>query len=252
MKHIPTLFLREPGLGGRLTGEVNPQCQWVLDGQGIATRQFDGIACLFAGHKLGLYTRHLRRLTHTATLRVQEPGCHRVDSDYAPGPQGWISATDMPPQGGYTWPGWRPVLTQEIVYWAALRRTLWGFLVDDTYGDFSFDGFPVGTYELVGPLVADNAEGFASECLLAHGCVREDNSVRDIQGLYVYLKENFIEGIVWQHPDGRRAKIQRRDFGLPWPVSSAMWRTSACAGVCTTQKVSEKSFPFVVMPSTCP
>jgi len=27
-----------------------------------------------------------------------------------------------------------------------------------------------------------------------------------------------IEGIVWHHPDGRMAKIKRRDFGLPWPA----------------------------------
>ena len=27
-----------------------------------------------------------------------------------------------------------------------------------------------------------------------------------------------IEGIVWHHPDGRMAKIKRRDFGLSWPI----------------------------------
>ena len=26
------------------------------------------------------------------------------------------------------------------------------------------------------------------------------------------------EGIVWHHPDGRMAKIKRKDFGFDWPV----------------------------------
>ena len=30
------------------------------------------------------------------------------------------------------------------------------------------------------------------------------------------VANNNLEGIVWHHPDGRWAKIKRRDFGLKW------------------------------------
>ena len=37
--------------------------------------------------------------------------------------------------------------------------------------------------------------------------------------LATYLRDYPHEGIVWHHPDGRRAKIKRRDFGHPWPLN---------------------------------
>lgn len=38
----------------------------------------------------------------------------------------------------------------------------------------------------------------------------------DFEGIKGFLAENVIEGLVWHHPDGRMAKIKRRDFGLKW------------------------------------
>ena len=32
-----------------------------------------------------------------------------------------------------------------------------------------------------------------------------------------YLGTAALEGIVWHHPNGRMAKVKRRDFGHPWP-----------------------------------
>jgi hypothetical protein len=37
---------------------------------------------------------------------------------------------------------------------------------------------------------------------------------RDFDGLKAYLTEKDVEGIVFHHPDGRKAKIKKRDFGL--------------------------------------
>ena len=42
MRKIPTLFLRDPDDMKRITREVHPDCQWVLDGKGAATRKYDG------------------------------------------------------------------------------------------------------------------------------------------------------------------------------------------------------------------
>ena len=44
MKKIPTLFLR--GEDHLVTPEVNLEAQWVIDGEGVATRKWDGTACM--------------------------------------------------------------------------------------------------------------------------------------------------------------------------------------------------------------
>src|SRR3990167_7297842 len=44
MKKISTLFKKDPNDLGRVINENNPENQWVFDGEGIATRKFDGTA----------------------------------------------------------------------------------------------------------------------------------------------------------------------------------------------------------------
>lgn len=44
MKKIPTIFLRDLKLKCTpVYDEVNPECQWVFDGEGLATRKIDGV-----------------------------------------------------------------------------------------------------------------------------------------------------------------------------------------------------------------
>lgn len=44
MQKIPTIFIRDPKPKCTpVTEETNPECQWVFDGEGIATRKLDGI-----------------------------------------------------------------------------------------------------------------------------------------------------------------------------------------------------------------
>lgn len=44
MKKIPTIFQRDLSLKCTpVTDEINPECQWVFDGEGIATRKIDGV-----------------------------------------------------------------------------------------------------------------------------------------------------------------------------------------------------------------
>ena len=42
MNKIPTVFQRNENDRRYVTREVNPECQWVLDGEGVPTRKFDG------------------------------------------------------------------------------------------------------------------------------------------------------------------------------------------------------------------
>lgn len=48
MKKIPTLFVRDYDNGGRVTNVVTPGTEWVLSGEGIATRKWDGLAIMIA------------------------------------------------------------------------------------------------------------------------------------------------------------------------------------------------------------
>lgn len=43
MQKIPTLFVRDPSNPKAVTAEVNPDCAWVLAGEGIATRKPGGL-----------------------------------------------------------------------------------------------------------------------------------------------------------------------------------------------------------------
>lgn len=43
MKKIPTMFVRDETKPGRpVINQIKPECQWVLDGEGIATQKMDG------------------------------------------------------------------------------------------------------------------------------------------------------------------------------------------------------------------
>jgi len=76
--------------------------------------------------------------------------------------------------------------------------------------------------ELIGPKVQGNPYGHTMHTIVPvvppsrvlHIVVLAD---RRFEALRVFLAANQMEGIVFHHPDGRLAKIKRRDFGLPWP-----------------------------------
>lgn len=50
MKKIPTLFERDwEGDRSRVLPSVAPGCEWVLAGEGVATRKYDGTCLMFDG-----------------------------------------------------------------------------------------------------------------------------------------------------------------------------------------------------------
>lgn len=79
-----------------------------------------------------------------------------------------------------------------------------------------------GTYELVGPKIQGNPEGYSAHTLIAHSwlALTEQPPARDFDTLKAWLAGKDIEGIVFQHPDGRMGKIKLRDFGLRRPVAA--------------------------------
>ena len=46
MKKIPSLFKRDYEGARFVYDEVVPGCEWVLDGEGVATVKYDGTSCM--------------------------------------------------------------------------------------------------------------------------------------------------------------------------------------------------------------
>ena len=183
MRKMPTLYEREQvGRKSLAVPRVNPECQWVLDGEGRATEKFDGTCCAVIDGRL--YARHALK-------------------EGKPMPQGWVHWSRNPEQrSGH---GWRPVSDGPE---DGRHRQAWDSAEPGDWAD--------GTYELVGPKIQKNPYGLLAPQLWLHGSGTLD-APTGFQDLDLWLAEHYLEGVVWHHPDGRMAKIKRRDFDIPWP-----------------------------------
>lgn len=182
MRKIPTVFRRDPDDMAHVLPEVNPVCQWVLDGQGTPTRKWDG-TCVLLDDGGRWWAR-----------REVKPG-RRAPEGYRP--------VETDPNTGKT-VGWEPV--EQSSHAKAFAEVMNNWLIDK-------DDLTPGSYELVGPKVNGNPEGLSAHELRAHGeALVEDVSPRDFEGLRAFLTGFPHEGVVWHHPDGRMAKLKVRDF----------------------------------------
>lgn len=180
MKKIPTLFLRNPDDMRHVTRNVHPDCRWVTDGEGVSTRKYDGTCVMYDG------TRWWAR-------REVKPG-KAAPANYRP------IATDA--VTGKT-VGWEPVEQSGFAkHHAEVMRNP---LIDK-------DDLDAGTYELIGPKINGNPEGVACHELRKHAEAERLDAPRDYDELAAFLAAFPGEGIVWRHPDGRMAKLKRRDF----------------------------------------
>lgn len=190
MIKMPCLFVREFNGHNKpvLTREVTPGCEWVLNGEGTASRKWDGTACAVLGGVL------YKRL---------DAKCGKA------APVGAIPCQPLPDATTGHWPHWVRVSADK-------PEDKWH--VEAWFDGFGHtgSGFDNGTYELCGPAIGANAEGLTAHELIKHGDHPLELAPRDFVGLQVYLTENRIEGLVFLHPDGRRCKIRRDDFGLDW------------------------------------
>ena len=181
MKKIPTIFVRDMSKQPALvTPEWHPACGWVRDGAGVATLKHDGTCCLVRNGRL--YKR-----------RELKPG-QQPPADF--------EQADFDAQTGKTM-GWAPVAAGNSEDKFHLEA-------------FGAGGFADGTYELMGPKVQGNKNGLATHQLIRHAVDELSGVPRTFEGLREWLSAQQLEGIVWHHPDGRAAKIKRRDFGFNW------------------------------------
>ena len=176
MKKIPTLFVRDEQDRRFVTREVSPGCEWVINGEGRATRKFDGTCVRFDGERWWA-----RREVKPG--KTPPPGFQAEQTDDTTGKTvGWEPAE----QSAYA-----KYLAEAV---ERERRTA------------------PGTYELCGPKVNGNPEGFPHHVLITHGAEEITALPRDYDGLREWLADCEFEGAVWHHPDGRMVKIKRRDF----------------------------------------
>ena len=183
MRKIISLFQRNHDGDRLVRDEVVPGAEWVLAGEGTATQKFDGTACFVWRAKLWKRYTVKRGRTPPAMFTGASP------VDPVTGKQvGWVPIGNGP---------------EDQYHREALAL-----------GDGS-RYFHDGTYELVGPNIQGNPEGFQHHALVRHGAYHLNGApARTFEAIKAYLKETAIEGIVWHHPDGRMVKIKTKDFGL--------------------------------------
>lgn len=191
MKKTPSLYLRDFSTpNADLTREVNPDCLWVVAGEGVATRKYDGTACRIVWSEETddwvLYKRFDAKQGKTP-------------------PPGFEPADDPDPITGH-WPGWIKVGAEPESKWH--REAL----------DCVLPNIMEGTFELCGPKIQGNPEDFDEHVLILHGVTKLYEVPTGFDELQSWLAERDIEGVVWHHPDGRMAKIKKKDFGLPRKV----------------------------------
>jgi len=124
MKKMATLFKRDYETH-LVHDEVTTGCEWVIEGEGIATEKFDGTACMIQDGKF--YKRYDRKLTKSAHQRKRQypdfvPG---VD-DFKPKPPVWIACEHKPDTNTGHWPGWIPVgdSREDERFWQAFDEQL--------------------------------------------------------------------------------------------------------------------------------
>lgn len=197
MRKIPTLYQRDPMNPRYVMNVLHPDCQWVIDGEGKATYKWDGTA-----------------------VRIDEHGVmwkRREIKSGKPIPKDFRQEGDIDP------------VTGKCVGWVRAEPTdKWHF---EGLGNLIREqsSWPnreaAGTYELIGPKVQGNPHQSDRHVLIRHGWPelhgvptgfddlgRWLHNIQDPVFNALGVLANGFEGVVWHHPDGRMAKIKKRDF----------------------------------------
>lgn len=174
MKKIISLFKRNYDGDYMVYDEVVEGAEWVLNGEGVATRKYDGTCCLVKDG--ALYRRYevKKGKTPPEDFMPANPVDEKTGKQ-----QGWIPVSDTP---------------------------------RDRYHLEAFNGQPDGTYELIGEKVQGNPENIEGHELVSHSDAEIIDAPRDFEGLKAFMKDFPHEGLVWHHDDGRMVKIKRKDF----------------------------------------
>lgn len=196
MKKIPTLFEREFANHKvvSIMPIVTPGLEWVLNGEGIATIKYDGACCAIFN---GLFYK-------------------RYDAKNG----------KLPPSGAIPCQQYPDPITGHWPHWVMMDRDnpadRWFWMAFD-YSRL-FCGLDVridATYEAVGWHFQGNPYQIKVDRLIRHGC-DHINITRSYDGIYDFLLNHNIEGVVFWKDGAPRCKIKRSDFGLAWPIDNVI------------------------------
>lgn len=185
MRKIPTLYVRDfNSRPAHVTEEVTPDCEWVLSGEGVATRKFDG-TCVMLDEHGNWWARREIKPEQVAPPYFVEIGFDDVTGKLV---------------------GWIPIGYSSFARWLAEAVVNCG----------PADGI-TGTFELIGPRINGNPERAEEHMLVEHAAAVHvdvpDLTFEGIRKTVLTLTEaDGCEGIVWHHEDGRMVKIKARDF----------------------------------------
>jgi len=211
MRKIVTLFKRNP----ENRQLVLPEYAVELPDRAVPTVKFDGTACMIT-------------TSNEFYSSFSPVTCCWKRYDVKPGrsvPEGSIACGDKDEATGH-WPHWVPIVrgkAEDKWFWEGYDNKEYIALIEFPHWDGSYrkglTEWPSGTYELVGPKVNANPYGLTKHELWRHGSKLVLDAPCDYEGLKAFLNMFTIEGIVWWVDGEPFAKIKRRDFGIPWPVS---------------------------------
>jgi hypothetical protein len=190
VEKIPTVYVRNPDRMQDVTDEVNPEAAWVLNGEGTPTRKYDGVCVM------------LRKNDRDPGDKGEWFARREVKPGKEP-PENYLPISTDPDTGKTV--GWEPM--EQSGFFACLHEALAG------------NPSQAGTYELCGPKVNRNPEGFRYHRLMRHiDAERPGYQFEDLAGnpkaLVEALAEHGWEGVVWHAPDGRMAKLKAKDLGV--------------------------------------
>ena len=186
MKKIASLFQRNYDGDRKVRNEVVTGSEWVLAGEGQATRKWDGMA--------------IAVIHGVAYKRYDAKAGRTPPKDFMP------AQPSADPVSGH-WPGWVPAHDDKRIF----DGLAWG-----SANLFGGGIVPDGTYEVCGPTIGTrhgaNPENLTETILVIHGADKLYDCPRTFDAIKEYLRERSIEGIVWHHEDGRMVKVKKSDF----------------------------------------
>jgi hypothetical protein len=183
MKKISTLFAKDPSNLARVINKINAENAWVINGEAIATRKFDGTSSAIINGEL--YKRFDAKKGRA--IPANAIPCQEADLSTGHHPH-WLKCDRSK--------------SEDKHFFEAFDR-----LEDKTDG----------TYELCGPKVQGNPENFEKHTLVKHGSEIIDLENVAFEDLKVFLMndETDMEGIVFHHKsDDRMCKLRKSDFGV--------------------------------------
>lgn len=171
--------------------EVTPGCEWVISGEGVATRKLDGTCTMIKDGELWKrYDAKKGKPIPDGAIKCQE------EADAITGHMTCWVKVDFTDKGN------------KWYIQAFENQKQAGFVFED------------GTYELCGPHFQSNPEQCEIDEFIKQGSVVFENIPRDFDGIKQFLFDNNIEGIVFHRGNGQMCKIKRTDFGFIWNNST--------------------------------